>query len=144
VMGGDAIYASLTEHLGVGHNEATPDGKISLERIECNAACIYAPVTMVNWEFFDNMTPASARALVDDLAAGREVTPSRGPRHLCTWREASKILAGLPDGQATDGPAAGPADLLGLEIAKEHGWTAPPSPRTADGGSGARPAEEAQ
>jgi NADH-quinone oxidoreductase subunit E len=142
VMGGDAIYASLTEHLGVGHNEATPDGKISLERVECNAACIYAPVVMVNWEFFDNMTPASARALVDDLNAGREVTPSRGPRHLCTWREASRILAGLPDGQATDGPAAGPADLLGLKIAKDRGWTAPPpvppspSPRTANGGSG--------
>ncbi|HEY3954314.1 MAG TPA: NADH-quinone oxidoreductase subunit NuoE [Streptosporangiaceae bacterium] len=139
VMGGDAIYASLTEHLDVGHNEATPDGKISLERVECNAACIYAPVVMVNWEFFDNMTPASARALVDDLKAGREVTPSRGPRHLCTWREASRILAGQPDGQATDGPAAGPADLVGLKIAKERGWSAP----AADGGSGANSAESA-
>ena len=139
VMGGDAIFASLTEHLGVGHNEATPDGKISLERVECNAACIYAPVVMVNWEFFDNMTPASARALVDDLTAGREVTPSRGPRHLCTWREASQILAGLPDGQATDGPAAGAADLVGLKIAKERGWSAP----ATDGGSGASPAESA-
>ena len=135
VMGGDAIYASLSEHLGVGHNEATPDGKVSLERVECNAACIYAPVVMVNWEFFDNMTPAAARALVDDLAAGRPVTPSRGPRHLSTWREASRILAGLPDGQATDGPAAGPADLVGLNIAKERGWSAP----AAGGGSVAGP-----
>jgi NADH-quinone oxidoreductase subunit E len=135
VMGGDAIYASLTEHLGVGANEATQDGKISLERIECNAACIYAPVVMVNWEFFDNMTPASARALVDDLKAGREVTPTRGPQHLCTWREASRILAGRPDDQATDGPAAGPPDLLGLKIAKERGWSAP----AAGGGSAAGP-----
>jgi NADH-quinone oxidoreductase subunit E len=125
VMGGDAIFTSLTEHLGVGHNETTPDGKISLEHIECNAACIYAPVVMVNWEFFDNMTPASARQLVDDLRAGKDVPPSRGPRHLCTWREAGRILAGLPDGQATDGPAAGPPDLAGLKIAKERGWTAP-------------------
>ncbi|HLX47840.1 MAG TPA: NADH-quinone oxidoreductase subunit NuoE [Streptosporangiaceae bacterium] len=125
IMGGDAIYASLTKHLGVGHNETTPDGKISVEHIECNAACIYAPVVMVNWEFFDNMTPASARQLVDDLRAGNEVSPSRGPRHLCTWREAARILAGLPDGQATDGPTAGPPDLAGLKIAKEHGWTAP-------------------
>ncbi len=133
VMGGDAIYDSLSEHLGVGHNEATADGKLSLERVECNAACIYAPVLMVNWEFFDNMTPAAARALVDDLRAGREVTPSRGPRHLCTWREASRILAGMPDGQATDGPTAGPPDLVGLKIAKERGWSAP----AASGGSAA-------
>jgi NADH-quinone oxidoreductase subunit E len=132
VMGGDAIYSTLTEHLGVGHNETTPDGTVSLERIECNAACLYAPVVMVNWEFFDNMTPASARELVDDLKEGREVSPSRGPRNLCTWREASRILAGLPDGQATDGPVAGPPDLVGLKIAKEHGWTAPDT----NGGSG--------
>jgi NADH-quinone oxidoreductase subunit E len=134
VMGGDAIYSSLTEHLGVGHNETTADGKISLEHIECNAACIYAPVVMVNWEFFDNMTPASTRQLVDDLQAGNEVSPSRGPRHLCTWREASRILAGLPDDQAADGPAAGPPDLVGLKIAQERGWTAPAADGSAEEG----------
>jgi NADH-quinone oxidoreductase subunit E len=139
VMGGDAIFGSLTSHLGVGNDETTQDGKVSVEHIECNAACIYAPVVMVNWEFFDNMTPASARALVDDLQAGRAVTPTRGPRHLSTWREASRILAGMPDDQATDGPAAGPPDLLGLKIAKERGWTAP----DAGGGNGAPPPEEA-
>ncbi len=139
VMGGDAIFDSLTGHLGIAHNETTPDGKISLEHIECNAACIYAPVVMVNWEFFDNMTPAAARQLADDLRSGQEVTPSRGPRHLCTFREASRILAGLPDGQAADGPAAGPPDLVGLKIAKERGWTAPEAAR----GSTREPAEEA-
>ena len=42
-----------------------------IERLECNAACDYAPVVMVNWEFFDNQTPQSAKQLVDDLRAGR-------------------------------------------------------------------------
>jgi NADH-quinone oxidoreductase subunit E len=80
---------------------------------------------MVNWEFFDNMTPDSARQLADDLRAGNPVTPTRGPERLVTWREAARILAGFNDDQATQGPAAGPADLVGLKIAKEHGWTAP-------------------
>jgi NADH-quinone oxidoreductase subunit E len=57
IMGGDQILADLRDHLGVGDDEATPDGKVSLEHVECNAACDYAPVVMVNWEFFDNMTP---------------------------------------------------------------------------------------
>jgi len=57
ILGGDEILASLREHLGVGDDEATPDGKVSLEHVECNAACDFAPVVMVNWEFFDNMTP---------------------------------------------------------------------------------------
>ena len=80
VMGGDAIFAGLAGHLGIGNHETTEDGKITLERIECNAACIYAPVVMVNWEFFDNMMPAAARRLADDLRADRPAVPSRGPR----------------------------------------------------------------
>ena len=125
IMGGDQIFAELREHLGVGNDETTPDGKVLLEHVECNAACDYAPVVMVNWEFFDNQTPESARQLVDDLRAGNPVRPTRGPRRLCTWREASRILAGFGDGQATDGPQAGPASLVGLELAKDHGWTSP-------------------
>jgi NADH-quinone oxidoreductase subunit E len=129
VLGGDQILAGLREHLGVADDEVTPDGQVSLEHIECNAACVYGPVMMVNWEFFDNMTPDSARQLADDLRAGNPVTPTRGPGRLVTWREAARILAGFNDDQATDGPAAGPADLLGLRIAKQHGWTAPePAP----------------
>ena len=141
VMGGDAIFASLTEHLGLGNDETTADGKVSVERVECNAACIYAPVVMVNWEFFDDMTPRKARELVDDLRAGHEATPTRGPRHLRTWQEACRILAGFPDGQAADGPAAGPADLLGLKIASERGWAAPAANAGRD--PGPAPAEEA-
>jgi NADH-quinone oxidoreductase subunit E len=91
VMGGDAIFARLKDHLDVGNDETTPpseDGKsITLEHIECNAACDYAPVVMVNWEFFDNQTPESAAQLVDDLRSGNEVTATRGAR-LCSWREA--------------------------------------------------------
>ena len=125
VLGGNQILAELREHLGVADDETTPDGRVSLEHLECNAACVYAPVMMVNWEFFDNMTPASARQLTDDLRAGNPVTPTRGPGRLVSWREAARILAGFNDDLATEGPAAGPADLVGLTIAKEHGWTAP-------------------
>jgi NADH-quinone oxidoreductase subunit E len=125
VMGGDAIFADLQEHLGVGNDETTPDGKVTLEHVECNAACDYAPVVMVNWEFFDNQTPQSAKKLADDLRAGENVTPTRGPNRLCTWKQANRILAGYGDGQAAEGPSAGPASLVGLELAKERGWKAP-------------------
>ncbi|WP_182898145.1 NADH-quinone oxidoreductase subunit NuoE [Microbispora sp. H10830] len=125
VMGGDQIWEELSEHVGVGHDETTADGKITLERLECNAACDFAPVMMVNWEFFDNQTPESAKQLVDDLRAGSEVSPTRGPRRLCTFKEASRVLAGLPDGQAGDGPSAAGPSLEGLKVAKANGWEAP-------------------
>jgi NADH-quinone oxidoreductase subunit E len=126
VMGGDLIFERLKDHLDVGNDETTEDGKITLEHIECNAACDYAPVMMVNWEFMDNQTPESAVQVVDDLRAGTEVHSTRGPR-LCTWREAERVLAGFPDDRADEGPTAGPASLVGLKIAREKGWTAPKS-----------------
>ena len=132
IMGGDQIFAELREHLGVGNDETTPDGKIVLEHVECNAACDYAPVVMVNWESFDNMTPASARELVDGLRSGADVAPSRGAPTLVTWKQAARILAGFPDGQAAGGHTAGPPTLAGLRIAKEHGW----EPANAPDGEG--------
>jgi len=138
VMGGDAIFSDLQEHLGIGNDETTGDGKVSLEHVECNAACDYAPVIMVNWEFFDDMTPQSARELVDGLRSGADITPTRGAPRLCTWKQASRILAGFPDGQATGGHTAGHATLAGLRIAKEHGWTpeSGDAAQTNAGGSG--------
>jgi NADH-quinone oxidoreductase subunit E len=123
-MGGDLIFERLKDHLDIGNDETTDDGKITLEHIECNAACDYAPVMTVNWEFMDNMTPESATQLVDDLRSGVEVHSTRGPR-LTTWREAERVLAGFPDDLADEGPSAGPASLVGLKIARDQGWTAP-------------------
>ncbi len=123
VMGGDLIFERLKDHLDVGNDETTEDGKVTLEHIECNAACDYAPVMMVNWEFMDNQTPESAIQVVDDLRAGTEVHSTRGPR-LGTWREAERVLAGFPDDRADEGPAAGAPSLVGLRIARENGWTA--------------------
>ncbi|WP_116946972.1 NADH-quinone oxidoreductase subunit NuoE [Jiangella endophytica] len=134
IMGGDAIWDDLSEYLGVGHDETTEDGKVSLERVECNAACDFAPVMVVNWEFMDNQTPGSARELVDRLRAGEEVVSTRGPR-ICTWKQAERVLAGFPDGQATEGVSAGPASLVGLELAHENGWTAPEGGQRELGGS---------
>jgi NADH-quinone oxidoreductase subunit E len=133
VMGGDVIIDRLKEHLGVGNDETTEDGKVTLEHVECNAACDYAPVVMVNWEFFDNQTPESAVQLVDDLRSGVEVTASRGAR-VCTWRQAERVLAGFPDDRADEGPSAGPATLVGLQIAHERGWRAPSTEGRSDGG----------
>lgn len=125
IMGGDAIWEDLTDRLGIGHDETTADGKITLERIECNAACDYAPVMMINWEFFDNQTPDSAAEVVGRLIAGEPVAPTRGPSRVQTFKQVSRVLAGFPDGLADEGVAAGEPTLRGLRLAREHGWTAP-------------------
>ena len=133
VMGGDEIWDAVSEHLGIGHDETTDDGAITLERIECNAACDFAPVVMTNWEFFDNSTPASTIELVDALRAGTPVSPTRGPKQVSTFAQMSRVLAGFPDGLADEGVGAGPASLVGLRIAREQGWTAPEGASSTSG-----------
>lgn len=136
IMGGDAIFDELAAHLGLGHDETTPDGAITLERIECNAACDYAPVMMINWEFFDDQTPESAVAVVDRLIAGEPVAPTRGAGSVCTFKEMSRVLAGFPDDRADEGVGAGPATLAGVRLARQQGWTAPASQASDTAGAG--------
>ena len=123
VMGGQEVYDGLVDHLGVGHDETTGDGKITLEHAECLAACDYAPVVTVNYDFaIDQATPEAAVSLVEQLRAGERPMPSRGAR-LCSLREMSMQLAGFPDehdGALSDGPAAAPT-LRGVMLAQEHG-----------------------
>lgn len=123
VMGGDAILEALEGELGVHAGQTTADGAITLEHVECNAACDYAPVVMVNWEFFDNQTPSSARELVTALRDGQTVTPTRGAP-LCRFRETARALAGLGV-PAHDGSGPGTPTLAGLRIAHERGMHAP-------------------
>ena len=125
VMGGDDVWRAVSAHTGLGNDETSEDGRVSLERVECNAACDYAPVVMVNWEFFDNQTPASAVELVSRLERGEDVTPTRGPDTQPTFRENERVLAGFEDGRADEGAGAGESSLLGLRIARERGWTVP-------------------
>ncbi len=134
VMGGDILLERAKARLGIDEGQTTPCGKVSLERIECNAACDYAPVMMVNWEFFDNMNPETTDELLEALMNDEEVTSTRGAG-LTSWRAAERVLAGFPDGRANEGPSGGPATLLGLDIARENNWSAP------EPANGSRPEE---
>ena len=124
ILGGDAIWEKVSTRLGIGHDEVTPDGKISLERIECQAACTHAPVMTANWEFLDNMTPESAIDVVEKLASGKEVRSTRGPQ-IRTFKENELTLAGFDDGLVDDGGQADEQMLAGLRRAKELGQSAP-------------------
>ena len=118
VMGGDVIFDAVKEHLGIENDGVTSDGKVSVEHIECNAACDYAPVVMVNWEFYDNQTVQSVKDLVDGARAGNPPAPTRGPKTLRSWKQNSAVLAGISDGLANEGVQAGEPTLLGLKKAK--------------------------
>ncbi|QSB05848.1 NADH-quinone oxidoreductase subunit NuoE [Natronoglycomyces albus] len=125
-LGGQKIYDRLSDHLKVGHDETTADGKITLEHAECLAACDYGPVMTVNYEFFDNMDEEQALEVVNQLQEGKIPVPSRGAP-LCTLKQISVQLAGYGDerDEGNAGTGAGDSTLVGLQLAAEHGVTAP-------------------
>ncbi|PWR15732.1 NADH-quinone oxidoreductase subunit NuoE [Micromonospora sicca] len=126
VLGGQEVYDTLAEHLGVGHDETTADGKITLEHAECLAACDYGPVMTVNYDFFDGVDPQGAVGVVEELRAGGRPMPTRGAR-LCTLKEMAVQLAGFADereGAVADG-GPGESSLRGLRLAEQHGIAVP-------------------
>src|SRR5215475_13370630 len=126
VLGGGDIFRRLSGDLGVGHDETSADGIVTLEHAECLAACDYGPVVTVNYDFFDNQTPESASGLVRQLRAGERPQSSRGAR-LCTLKEMALQLAGFADdreGAVADGVSGAPT-LAGLRLAEANGISAP-------------------
>jgi NADH-quinone oxidoreductase subunit E len=94
LRGGEEIYERLQAKLGLHHDETDAEGRFTLEHAECLAACDFAPVVTVNYEFYDKQTVASAEALVDALARGERPAPTRGEA-LKTFAETERELAGL-------------------------------------------------
>lgn len=132
ILGGDQIWQTLSDDLGVGNHETTSDGKITIERIECQAACTNAPVLTADWEFMDQMTVESTRELVRKLRAGEEVVSTRGPaiRSFCA---SERSVAGLDDGLAdAGGNNATTTMLAGLDVAKERGMDSPDGRQSAE------------
>jgi NADH-quinone oxidoreductase subunit E len=135
LLGGDAVYAAVSERLGVGHEQSTDDGNFALERIECQAACTHAPVMTVDWEYMDDVTPTGAVDIIDRLERGEPVQSTRGPV-IRDFRASERTMAFPEDGLAHDGTPVDAKMLVGLNVAKERGMSAPgiPAPVAADAG----------
>ncbi len=146
MLGGDEIYQALSELLGVGTNQTAgvpgAPGSITLERAECLAACDYAPIVTVNYEFFDNQSVESAVGLVTELRAGNRPQPSRGAP-LCSFREISRQIAGFVDERPASrrAEATGAPTEAGVRLAQQLGHQAPSYPPGGDAGSSSAHAE---
>ena len=78
VRGSGEVYTRLRDKLGVGHNETTADGAVTLEHAECLGNCEGAPVVSVDYFNYECLTPEAAEQLVDKLIAGEVPPPTRG------------------------------------------------------------------
>ena len=67
ITGGEELFEHAQKKLGLGNKEVSPDGRFSLEEVECMGACSWAPAIQVNYDFHHNMTEEKFDRLIDDL-----------------------------------------------------------------------------
>jgi NADH-quinone oxidoreductase subunit E len=68
LCGGEDILAHVERKLGIKVGESTPDGRIFLKQEEeCLAACVGAPMMMVDHVYHEHLTPAKVDEILDEL-----------------------------------------------------------------------------
>src|SRR5689334_8149924 len=78
LCGGEKIYDSVKQKLGIGHMERTTDGKFSLEEVECMGACGGAPMMAVGDTFFERINTEEALSVIDSIStSGKVPQPKR-------------------------------------------------------------------
>ena len=120
LLGADELLEHAERSLGVRAGATTEDGMITLEDVECIAACTLAPCIQVNYRYFADQTPASFDALVADLRAGNldaEVPPhgvvARTRPHIEPGKWAGTGTAPPPTAERFPGPALAAGDAGG-------------------------------
>ncbi len=108
LMGADDLMHHAEHALGIKAGSTTPDGLITLQHAECQAACTEAPTLQVNYRHRFRVTTADFDELVDDLRAGK--LDGEIPPHGTLGRNRQNIPADKAVGaqhpdDVTEGPA---------------------------------------
>jgi NADH-quinone oxidoreductase subunit E len=67
LRGSERLIRHLETTLGIRMGETTPDGKITVKRMECLASCGTAPSIQVDGVYHHEVTPEALDALLADL-----------------------------------------------------------------------------
>jgi NADH-quinone oxidoreductase subunit E len=67
LLGAEPLIRHLETRLGIRTGETTPDGKITVKRMECLAACGEGPAIQVDGEYHGRMTPEKLDLLLEKL-----------------------------------------------------------------------------
>ena len=108
LCGSDELIDLLKKEIGP-KDHVTADGKFSWEEVECMGACSNAPMAAINDDYYEDLTAASLKGILDEFRAGR--TPPMGSS---LGRQATAPVGGpltLTDPALYDGSRAKPYKL---------------------------------
>ena len=90
VTGGYKVLDAIKKRLNIEVGETTPDKQFTLIEVECLGACVNAPMMQINDDYYEDLTPETAVAVIDQLAKGEK--PKVGPQ---SGRKAAEPATGL-------------------------------------------------
>lgn len=61
------IWYQLKDKLQIDNLEVTPDGKFSLEEVECMGSCGTAPMFAINEDYYENLTKEKVEEIINSL-----------------------------------------------------------------------------
>lgn len=67
LMGAETLHDFLRNKLAINKGDITPDGRFSLEEVECLASCGTAPVMQINDDYYEELTPEKINQILDGL-----------------------------------------------------------------------------
>ncbi len=112
LMGAEELIHHAEHRLGIKAGSTTPDGLITLEHAECQAACTEAPCAQVNYRYRYRMTTADMDILIDDLQAGKlsdEIPPHGTVARVRQRIPADRAVGAVPPESVTTPPVWMPA-----------------------------------
>ncbi|MGO4174034.1 NADH-quinone oxidoreductase subunit NuoE [Bosea sp. TAF32] len=107
LRGAEALKKVCEDVIGP-QSTVTADGKLSWLEVECLGACCNAPMAQINIDYYEDLTPANFRQLLDDLRNGRPTKP--GPQNGRTGSEPEGGPQTLTDKALYDGSMIGAGD----------------------------------
>ena len=105
LMGADDLIHHAEEALGVREGTVTDDGLISIEGVECIAACTEAPRLQVNYRYMNKVTNEGFDVLVNGLRDGSVSVPKHGTLALTRQQIPEDRAAGNAWVEPDDAPA---------------------------------------
>jgi NADH-quinone oxidoreductase subunit E len=67
MLGAEGVIAQLQERLGIEAGETTPDGRVTLLRVECLCACEQAPMMQVDDDYVGPLDRATVDRVLEEL-----------------------------------------------------------------------------
>ena len=68
-FGAEELIAHCEQRLGVAAGETTPDGQITLARVECLGACCNAPAVQIGSTYYQDVTAARIDTIIEQIKA---------------------------------------------------------------------------